>query len=63
MADLDPVATYDDPGEVLYYEISNIPDGARIVDGTDLIGKTGAELSAAIASADPSTGRGHDPGS
>ena len=51
-ADLDPVATYDDPGEVLYYEISNIPDGARIVDGTDLIGKTGAELSAAIASAD-----------
>ena len=51
-----PIASYPDVGETLYYEVSNVPSTARLVDGSGLTGLTGDSLQSAIADA-PLIGR------
>ena len=51
-----PIATYPDPGETLYYTVDNVPNTARLVDGSGFTGLTGDALQAAIADA-PLIGR------
>ena len=51
-----PIASYPDTGETLYYEVSNIPSAARLVDGSGLTGLAGDALQSAIADA-PLIGR------